>query len=474
MKNYYIILGTLMLVAFVSGCEKQKAETVKLATPTLQIDTVTVSSATIVWETIENAASYAYTVNEGEEQTVTEPKAVIESLTAETEYTVKVKAVPGDTELYTDSEWATVTFTTSEEIFVPVKYTVYPMDPVAVMNEANLANSYIRNVSPSGNYAVGYDDQFGDPTSFIWDRSTGEYTILDAGENEGCIALDVNDEGIIVGAVVNSTVQTPAYMDFKNAGTWNTLPTHNLENAAYPGFAASITNSGLIGGQVVTELADGTSRCVPCVWDNYQLDQSMFELPENGDAVMYGCYIYSMSEDGKIMSGWQDWGNGSRSPAIWIDGKLTRVYGETETIDSEGYIYEGITWAISPDGSKATGYFAPDGMNLTGFIYDIASGEKTEVPSYGGVAFDNSGKVYFTGIMGSSGIVWENGETFTTSELFDGLEGTFATTVDPSLGTDGMLETVYAISDDGKVYGGSYIYSAFGSALQYPVIVVVE
>ena len=121
MKNYYIILGTLMLVALVSGCEKQKAETVKLATPTLQIDTVTVSSATIVWETIENAASYAYTVNEGEEQTVTEPKAVIESLTAETEYTVKVKAVPGDTELYTNSEWATVTFTTSEAIYIPVK-----------------------------------------------------------------------------------------------------------------------------------------------------------------------------------------------------------------------------------------------------------------------------------------------------------------------------------------------------------------
>lgn len=473
MKNFYI-LGTMTLIALVSGCNKTEVEPVVLATPEPQIDTVSATSASIVWEAVENAASYAYSLNEGEELTTTEPKVTFEGLAAETEYNFKVKAVSGDSGLYADSEWATITFTTSEEIFVPVKYTVYPMDPMVVMNEANLANSYIRNISPSGNYAVGYDDQFGDPTSFIWDRSTGEYIILDAGGNEGCIAMDVNDEGVIVGAVVNSSVQTPAYLDFKNGGSWTELPTHGLENAAYPGLAAAITNNGLIGGMVVTELEDGTSRCVPCVWNDYQLDQSMFTLPENGDAVMYGSYIYSMSEDGRIMSGWQDWGNGSRSPAIWIDGQLIRIYGETETIGDEGYIYEGIAWGISSDGSKVTGYFAPDGMNITGFIYDIETGEKTEVPSYGGVAIDGNGKVYMTGTMGMGGMVWENGETYMVSDIFNGLEGTFATTIDSTLGTDGMIETVYSVSDDGTVYGGSYNYSAFGSTLQYPTIVVLE
>lgn len=471
MKNFYI-LGTMLLIALISGCKKDVI--VKLATPAPMINTVASNTATIVWEAVENAASYAYTVNDGEETNVTGTEAVLEGLEAETEYTVKVKAVAGDAGPYADSDWGTVTVTTQKETFAPTAYTVYPMDPIATMNEANLSNSYIRNISPSGNYAVGFDDQFGNPTSFVWERATGEFTILESGDYAGCIAYDVNDNGIIVGSVSDGSVQTPAYMDFKNGGSWTELPTHGLENAAYPGLAAAITNNGLIGGMVVTELEDGTSRCVPCVWNDYQLDQSMFTLPENGDAVMYGSYIYSMSEDGRIMSGWQDWGNGSRSPAIWIDGQLTRIYGETETIGDEGYIYEGIAWGISSDGSKVTGYFAPDGMDITGFIYDIETGEKTEVPSYGGVAIDGNGKAYMTGTMGMGGMVWENGETYMVSDIFNGLEGTFATTIDSTLGTDGMIETVYSVSDDGTVYGGSYNYSAFGSAMQFPVIIVLE
>lgn len=472
MKNLYI-LGTMLLIALVSGCKKD--EIAKLQTPSPKVGEVTESTAAITWDAVKDAASYAYTVNSGEEQTVTDTKILLEGLEAETEYTVKVKADAGESELYLDSEWAEVSFTTTEAGFTPTGYTVYPMDPMVVMNYANLGSSYIRNISPSGNYAVGYDDQFGDPTSFVWDRSTGEYTILDPGEWNGCVAYDVNDDGIIVGSVVTgSYTHTPAYMDFKNGGSWTTLPTHGFENAAYPSFAVAITNEGVIGGQVVTELSDGTKRCVPCLWKDYQLDQSGFDMPENGDVVMYGSYVYSMSDDCRVLSGWQDWGTGSRSPAIWVDGKLTRIYGETETIGDEGYIYEGVTWGTTPDGTQVTGYFMPDGMNLTGFIYNIATGEKTEVPSYGGVAFDNNGRAYFTGLMGMGGVYYENGQTHDISNMWDGLEGTFATTVDPSIGTDGMLETVYSASNDGKVLGGSYIYSAFGTALQYPVIVVLE
>lgn len=564
MKIFYII-GTMLLIALVSGCKKD--EIAKLSTPAPKVDEVTESTATIVWDAVENAASYTYTVNDGDEQSVTETKVLIEGLEAETEYTVKVKAVSGDTglytdsdwasvkvttaaegqsktalatpapqatevsadaatisweavenavsytytlndgeettvtetelslgdleakteytlklkadagdsELYIDSEWAEVTFTTTEPAFEPTGYTVYPMDPMVVMEYANIGTSFIRNISPSGNYAVGYDNQLGDPTSFVWDLSTGEYTVLDPGQWDGCIAYDVNDNGIIVGSVVDGGYkETPAYMDFKNGGSWTTLPSHGLENAAYPSYAVAINNDGLIGGQIVTELSDGSHRCVPCLWKDYQLDQSAFDLPENGDAVMYGSFVYSMSDDGRILAGWQDWGIGSRSPAIWVDGKLTRIYGETELIGDEGYVYEGTTWGISPDGTKVSGYFMPDGMSLTGFIYDIATGEKTEIPSYGGVAFDNTGRAFFAGQMGYGGVYYENGQTKMISELWTGLEGTFATTIDPSVGSDGMLETVYSVSSDGKVFGGSYTYSAFGSAMQYPVIVVLE
>lgn len=446
-----------------------------LAAPAPEASEITASSAFISWEAVENAVSYTYTLNDGEETTVTETEISIENLEAETEYTVKVKADAGESELYLDSEWAEVSFTTTEAGFTPTGYTVYPMDPMVVMNYANLGSSYIRNISPSGNYAVGYDDQFGDPTSFVWDRSTGEYTILDPGEWNGCVAYDVNDDGIIVGSVVTgSYTHTPAYMDFKNGGSWTTLPTHGFENAAYPSFAVAITNEGVIGGQVVTELSDGTKRCVPCLWKDYQLDQSGFDMPENGDVVMYGSYVYSMSDDCRVLSGWQDWGTGSRSPAIWVDGKLTRIYGETETIGDEGYIYEGVTWGTTPDGTKVTGYFMPDGMNLTGFIYDIATGDKTEVPGYGGVAFDNNGRVYFSGQMGYDGVYYENGQTNGISDIWAGLEGTFATTVDPNIGSDGIPTCIYAVSEDGSVLGGSYIYSAFGAAMQYPTIIVLE
>lgn len=479
MKNLYIF-GLMSLAALViAGCNKEEKEpeqepdVQKLQTPQAQVSEVTENTASLTWEAVENAVSYTYTVNSGEEQTTTQTALALEGLDAQTEYTVNIKADADESGLYTDSDWATVTFTTSEEEFVPTGYTVYPMDPMVVMETANLGSSYIRNVSPSGNYAVGYDDMFGDPTSFVWDRSTGEYTILDPGEYSGCIAYDVNDNGIIVGAVVTgSYTQTPAYMDFKNGGSWTALPTNGLENAAYPSFAVSINNEGLIGGQVVTELGDGSQRCVPCQWNNYQLDQSMFTIPESGDDSMFGCFIYSMSDDGRVMSGWQDWGMGTRSPAVWVDGELTRIYGEEELVDEYGTMYEGITWGISADGSKVTGYFYLDYM--LGFIYDVNTGEKTEVDSYGGVAFDSNGRVYMAGAMGMGGVYYENGSTHDISELWNGLEGTFATTVDSSIGTDGMLSCVYSISDDGRVIGGSYTYSAFGTALQYPVIVVLE
>lgn len=477
MKKYSIIVAVLAAV-IVSGCEKDPVienEATPLSAPVLQVGEVTETTAVVSWDAVEHAQSYSYYIKGITDTIALEgTELLIEGLEAATEYSVYVRAESGDSELYEKSEWGTVSFTTAE-VYEPTSYTVYPMDPMVVMNYANLANAYVRNVSPSGNYAVGFDDQFGDPTSFVWDRSTGEYTVLEAGAYDGCMAYDVNDDGLIVGAVMSNYEQLPAYMDFKNGGSWTVLPTNGYTSAAYPSFAAAVSNSGIIGGQILTELQDGTKRCVPCVWNNFQLDQSGFELPEDGDySCMYGSYVYAMSEDGRVLSGWQDWGLGTRSPAVWVDGKLTRIYGEEPLIDDEGSIYEGVAWALSPDGTKVTGYFSSTGYDLTGFIYDIATGEKTEIPDYGGTAYDGEGKVYFSGMMGMGGGVYIDGAMEDLSVLWDGLEGSFAVEVSSDLGTDGMLSSVYSVSDDGLVLGGSYVYSAFGSALQYPVIIVLE
>lgn len=487
MKKIFFLLSMLAAVTL-SGCNKDEnpvepgtpAEPTALVKPEPKAEEITPNSALIIWAAVEHAQSYAYymgTETEEDARTVSETQIQLNELEPETEYTVRVRALAGTDTTYLDSEWGEVTFTTAELAMPePESYTVYAMDPFVIMYEANLATSYVRNLSPSGNYAVGFDDQMGDPTSFVWDRSTGEFTILDPGEYDGCIAYDVNDNGVIVGSVVTGGYEKmPAYMDFKNGGTWVLLPTNGQTSSAFPSYAVAITNDGLIGGQVLTELPDGSMRCVPCLWNNYQLDQSAFDLPEDGDeACQIGSFVYGMSDDGRVMVGWQDWGVGSRSPAVWVDGRLTRIYGEEPIVDDEGMVFDGVAWSVSADGTKVTGYWAPDGMSLTGFIYDMATGEKTEIPGYGGVAFDAFGRVYFTGSMGIGGLVWENGSTTDVYDLWADMEGTFVTEISPEVGADGMPSAIYAISDDGMVMGGSYTYSTFGTILQYPSIVVME
>ena len=473
-----IVSAALLMSVSCDPAENQPTGPVALETPVPKAGTVTETTAEIAWEAVAGAQSYSYYIVDMPDTLSTDgTEILVEGLTPARDYTVMVRAESSDESQYLDSEWGSVSFTTSESVKPePESYTVYALDPMVVMEYATLGTAYVRNLSPAGNYAVGFDDQLGDPTSFVWDRSTGEYTILDHGDYMGCKAYDVNDEGLIVGSVITSAYEElPAYMDYSNGGTWTLLPTNGISSAAYPSFAVAVTNDGMIGGQVITELSDGTERCVPCLWKNFQLDQSGFELPENGDdACMYGSYVYGMSDDGRVISGWQDWGIGTRSPAVWVDGKLTRIYGEEPVIDEDGTVYEGIAWAVSSDGSKVTGYFSPDGMSIVGFIYDVATGEKTEIPSYGGVAFDNFGKVFMAGVMGMGGIYWENGATFDVTELWAGLDGTFATDMTPDVGTDGIPSVIYSVSDDGLVLGGSFSYSAFGTALQYPSIIVMK
>lgn len=430
------------------------------------------TAATLTWEAVEHAGSYAYSVDEGDEQVIAEPSLTLSDLKPATVYTVRVKSLAADAG-YSDSKWASVEVKTLEEDpGRPTGYTVYPMDPIVVSNQYNLLNAYIRAISDSGEYAVGVDNTLGDPTSFVWEKSTGKYTVLDPGEHDGCSAYDVNDDGIIVGSVSGSDYEKPAWLDFKNGGTWQLLPDNGMSKSFYPSFAVGIANDGTIGGQVLTKLPDGSERCVPCVWKNKQLDQSQFEIPQSGDDLMYGCFLYGMSDDGRVLAGWQDWGVGARSPAVWVDGKMTRIYGESgENVD---WVFEGVAVSVSPDGRYVTGYWMPeDAGSVVGFVYDVTTGEKTEINNQG-VTVTDAGRVYSVGYSGFGGYIWENGQDRPLESLFEGLDGKFASEVSPEVGSDGMLESCYAVSRDEKVLGGCFVYSAFGTALQYPSIVVFE
>lgn len=94
------------------------ADPVKLATPVPSVEDITPNGFTVLWETIQYADSYTYTVNGGSAVTVNEPRAVVSGLTASSEYTVRVSAVPsgGNEGSFISSDWAEIKVTTLDII----------------------------------------------------------------------------------------------------------------------------------------------------------------------------------------------------------------------------------------------------------------------------------------------------------------------------------------------------------------------
>lgn len=85
-----------------------------LAAPALTAGTCTATSITVNWTLDPNASAYAYRLgDEGAEQTLGKVATVtVTDLTAETSYTVYIRAV-GDGTTYTDSEWASIAVATT-------------------------------------------------------------------------------------------------------------------------------------------------------------------------------------------------------------------------------------------------------------------------------------------------------------------------------------------------------------------------
>lgn len=123
MKTHYtsILLFLLGMVLIIS-CQKpeQEQDPQQLDRPVLAIEEQTESSFIIAWETVENAVSYVYTFNDGQETKTTELSVQFSGLSAGT-YTVKVKAVSANPQSYPDSEWAEKTVTISYEDAEPLQ-----------------------------------------------------------------------------------------------------------------------------------------------------------------------------------------------------------------------------------------------------------------------------------------------------------------------------------------------------------------
>lgn len=113
MKKKLLFSAFFVLGAAFAGCsdDEKPVDPVALAAPVLAEDAVTQVSVAVTWDAVENAASYACTLDGVAGTIVTQPSVRFDGLEPGRSYTVEVKAVAGQ-EQYLDSEFAQITLTT--------------------------------------------------------------------------------------------------------------------------------------------------------------------------------------------------------------------------------------------------------------------------------------------------------------------------------------------------------------------------
>lgn len=89
-----------------------------LAAPVLQLSDVGTNGFTVRWNAVENAALYQYSVNNSTALSLTETFINLTQLTAATEYTVAVRAVPSNNDegVFVPGEWAQIKAVTNDLI----------------------------------------------------------------------------------------------------------------------------------------------------------------------------------------------------------------------------------------------------------------------------------------------------------------------------------------------------------------------
>lgn len=212
------------------------------------------------------------------------------------------------------------------------------------------------NVSSNGRYAVGYIIEV---HSYIWDRTTGEVTIIPRSDDGYCEAEDVSNNGVIAGIFAN-----PNYMEggkaiacagiYKN-GTWIELPgVPGVEITSFgKPYAKAISDDGtIVGGSVPTS----GLRNSACTWTNGTLDP----LFGGSNLSMLGGAAYAMSGDGKVLGGYLYDADDSKGAAVWNkswtpDYKVLAEVGYVMGISSNGKYVVGESWDdVEVDGELET------------------------------------------------------------------------------------------------------------------------
>lgn len=362
----------------------------------------------------------------------------------------------------------------------------------------SIPGSNVQGVSLNGEWAVGFGTEYSQH-SFIWNRTTGEYSLITGSYEDLSYAYGVSNDGTVVGAFYEDTKGNGGlgYMlpGIWKDGVWTKLqmentfvPTEGLE-ASVNGEACFISGDGaVITGYIQSHSFLRTfedepkprnvSLMRPAVWTKqsngtYKLQRKPKTMP-TGDELQQGIWSrYGSSQDGTVISVVADHPSGSRSPGVVINGELTRIYGKEDidvNSDETQYFYDGVSVTVSPNGKYVPGYWSVtgSGFDLQAFVYDTETETVEELEGWGAatVALDDGSIFGFDGYMGNA--LYRNADKSYNGSFSDYLNLYYG-------GYEGNLpQTILSASGDGKTIGGWYAEADAIGAVMYPSIVVLN
>lgn len=455
MKTFSKIIALAAMVLMLANCDKQnRQETLSITPEELSFG--------------EDGQTQSFIIETEEAWNITTD--------GETWYSVTPLSGQGNTRVYVrveynpdqqDGRTAVISITaesgtkelaiTQERASVPTKITMYTPDQ-DLLNTIGLLSSAYYGISPNGRYAVITDETFGFQ-SLLWDRETGEFSDLNDGKYPEVMAYDVSDNCVIVGSIRIGTTEVPGYC---SNGAWEELDTPEDATPLPYAWAKAVskdgtTISGCVTANVPKSDGDYKKTVVPAVWKNFEL-QPFPEIPY-GEEIGQGCFMYGASDDGSVIGGFHEWSSGRRSPAIWIDGIMTRLYLETDEGEDFG---GGSIQSVSPDGTKAVGSFKG-----TNFYYDVLTGEITELGMGTPSLVTDDGTIYSGGTTGPAYIKRAGEDPVTFDDYISNLEIAGDNFTSPAV--------IFSVSENGRVLGGYYpIADPLLNTLMVPVIYVIE